>query len=68
MKSTKVSTMDEDNLLLRNHQMKKGAAVLVGKPIMEEGLKKLFNVSDTASKDQNVNFLVQHSYKEYVKE
>jgi hypothetical protein len=58
--------MDEDNLLLRNHYAKKGKAVVVGKPIMEEGLKKLFNITDTAARDKNANFLVQSNYKQYL--
>lgn len=58
--------MDEDNLLIQNHHAKKGKAVVVGKPIMEESLKKLFNITDTASRDKNANFLVQHNFKEYL--
>jgi hypothetical protein len=58
--------MDQDNLLIQNHHAKKGKAVVIGKPIMEEGLKKLFNITDTAARDKNANFLVQHNFKEYL--
>lgn len=60
--------MEEDNLLLRNHEEKKGNAVLIGKPVRNEHFKKLFNKTDTASKYKNVNFFVDSYYEKYVNE
>ena len=60
--------MQEDNLLLRNHYFQKGLAVVVGKPIVENSIKQLFNISDTTQKEKNVNYIVKHNYKEYLDE
>jgi len=58
--------MEEDNLLLRNHQYGKGEAALIGKPVKNEQLKKLLNITDTAAKNKNVNFFVKQFYKPYL--
>lgn len=60
--------MDQDNFLLRVQDFGPGKSVLIGRSIEDEGLRNLFNHTDITNKIENANFLVSHSYKDYIKE